>query len=205
MHWFETCFTVGAPALVIPHNGVTITSQPVFLDWDTVATASEYQLQIDSTITFIHQLVDRPLLESQFGTYDLPAGTYYWRVRANGACGWGAWSAVRWFRIGVDAVEEIDGGNIPTSYSLSQNYPNPFNPSTAIEFTLPRPCPVTLEVYDIVGRKVRTLVSEAVTAGTKRVIWDGCNADGAGVASGVYFYRIMASDFSETRKMLLLK
>ena len=206
INWFETCSTVEAPALVTPHDSASVSSQPASFDWDTVATASKYQLQIDDTITCVSPRVDVQFAASQFGTYDLNDQTrYYWRVRAYGTCGWGAWSTVRTFTTGPVAVEEIDAASIPTAYSLSQNYPNPFNPSTAIEFTLPRPSQVTLEVYDIVGRKVRTLVSEAVTAGTKRVIWDGNNADGATVASGVYFYRIRASDFSETRKMLLLK
>jgi|GEM_PF-2412924 len=206
-NWFKTCDLVGAPVLVIPHDADTVSSKPVSFDWNDVATASKYQFQIDDTITFAIPLADLQLVGSHFGTYDLDYGTrYYWRVRAYGTCGWGAWSIVRTFITSTAlAVEEIDAGNIPTAYSLSQNYPNPFNPSTAIEFTLPRPGQITLEVFDIVGRKVRTLVSEAVTAGTKRVIWDGNNADGATVASGVYFYRIKASDFSETRKMLLLK
>jgi hypothetical protein len=205
--WFKTCYMVGAPVLATPHDGDTILSMPVSFDWDTVATASKYQFQIDDTVTCVSPLVDEQMVASQFGTYDLGFGIrYYWRVRAYGTCGWGSWSAARSCTTSAAlAVEEIDAGNMPTAYSLSQNYPNPFNPSTAIEFTLPRWGQVTLEVYDIVGRKVRTLVSEAVTAGTKRVIWDGNNADGATVASGVYFYRIKASDFSETRKMLLLK
>ncbi|MCX6831865.1 MAG: fibronectin type III domain-containing protein, partial [candidate division Zixibacteria bacterium] len=204
--WFKTCYMVEAPVLVTPHDSDTVDPRPVSFDWNDVATASKYQFQIDDTITCISPLVDEQLVASQFGTYDLDYGTrYYWRVRAYGTCGWGAWSTVRTCFSSPTAVEEIDVGNMPTAYSLAQNYPNPFNPSTAIEFTLPRPGQVTLEVYDIVGRKTRTLVSEAVTAGTKRVIWDGCNADGATVASGVYFYRIKAGDFIETRKMLLLK
>jgi hypothetical protein len=205
--WFRICYAIGVPVLTIPADGDTISSQPASFDWNDVATASKYQFQVDDTVTCVSPLIDQQLVSSQYGTYDLAYGTrYYWRVRAYGTCGWGAWSAARTCTTSIVlAVEEIDAGNMPTAYSLSQNYPNPFNPSTAIEFTLPRPGQVTLEIYDIVGRKVRTLVSEAVSVGTKRVIWDGCSADGTTVASGIYFYRIKANDFSETRKMLLLK
>jgi hypothetical protein len=205
--WFKTCYMVGAPVLVTPTDGDTIMSMPASFDWDNVTTATKYQFQIDDTITCVSPLADVQLVASQYGTYDLSFGVrYYWRVRAYGTCGWGTWSSARSCTTSAAlAVEEIGTGSMPTAYSLAQNYPNPFNPSTAIEFTLPRPCQVTLEVYDIVGRKVRTLVSEAVTAGAKRVIWDGCDAGGATAASGVYFYRIKAGDFIETRKMLLLK
>lgn len=206
-NWFKTCYMLGAPVLVTPTDGDTIMSMPVSFDWNDVATASKYQFQIDDTITFVSPLTNQQMTASQFGTYDLGFGIrYYWRVRAYGTCGWGSWSTVRSCTTSAAlAVEEIGTGNLPMVYSLSQNYPNPFNPSTAIEFALPRPGLVMLDVYDIIGRRVRTLVSEAITAGTKRVIWDGRDAAGATVASGVYFYRIIADEFIETRKMLLLK
>jgi hypothetical protein len=205
--WFKTCYAVGAPVLVTPVDGDTISSQPASFDWNNVATATKYQFQIDDTVSFVSPLMDGQMIASQFGTYDLSEGSrYYWRVRAYGTCGWGNWSAIRSCTTSVTlAVEEITTGGIPTAYSLAQNYPNPFNPSTAIEFTLPRPGQVTLEIYDIIGRKVRTLLSDVLTAGTKRVVWDGNSADGTSVASGVYFYRIAAGSYSETRKMLLLK
>jgi hypothetical protein len=102
-------------------------------------------------------------------------------------------------------VVDIESPTLPKEYTLSQNYPNPFNPTTTIEFALPRSGFVSIEVYDIMGRKVIDLVSEDLQAGVKRVDWDGRDRAGAEVASGVYFYRIQVNDFSETRKMLLLK
>ncbi len=205
--WFKTCYLVGAPVLVAPAEGDTVTAKPASFDWDNVATASKYQFQVDDTVTCVSPLIDVQLVASQFGTYDLQDGTrYYWRVRAYGTCGWGDWSTARTCTTStVLAIEEVGGDYVPRTFSLSQNYPNPFNPSTAIEFSVPRTSIVALEVYDIAGRKVRTLVSQAVPAGTKRVIWDGCNSDGAAAASGVYFYQIRVGDFRETRKMVLLK
>jgi hypothetical protein len=200
------CPTPAPPALNSPENDVSSLRLPVHMDW-SVAGDHLYQLKVDDTITLVSPVIETQLAVSNYTITSLDTNkSYYWAVRTHNSCGWGTWSSVRKFTIGIaTAVEEVAAGHYPAQFVLSQNYPNPFNPSTAIEFTLPRSGQVTLEVYDIVGRKVRTLVSEAVTAGTKRVIWDGCNSDGAAVASGVYFYRITASDFSETRKMLLLK
>ena len=93
----------------------------------------------------------------------------------------------------------------PSEFDLSQNYPNPFNPTTKIEFTLGKSGFVALQIYDVLGRKVRTLVSEEVSSGYKSVIWDGKNEEGEDVASGVYFYQLKVGDFSEPKKMLLLK
>jgi len=90
--------------------------------------------------------------------------------------------------------------SLPTDFSLSQNYPNPFNPVTDIEFGLPSPCHVRLEVYNVVGQTVVTLVDGRREAGFYTVSWDGSN-----VASGVYLYRLTAGDYVQTRKMLLLK
>ncbi len=94
---------------------------------------------------------------------------------------------------------------LPKKFELSQNFPNPFNANTRIRFSVPKASHVKLEVYDILGRKVRTLADEDMTAGFKQVIWDGRNQSGDEVASGVYFYRIKATDFVMTKKMTLLK
>ncbi len=85
-------------------------------------------------------------------------------------------------------------------FGLSQNYPNPFNPSTTIKFELPRASQVNLSVYDILGREVAVLANERRDAGVHEVKFDG-----TGLSSGVYFYRLTADDFLQTRKLLLLK
>ena len=95
--------------------------------------------------------------------------------------------------------------NLPTEYALSQNYPNPFNPSTEISFALPENAFVELSVFNILGQRVNTLVGGEMPAGNHQVSWDGTDSDGGSVASGIYFYRISAGDFSSSKKMLLLK
>jgi len=102
-------------------------------------------------------------------------------------------------------VEEIETPNLPKDFKLCQNYPNPFNPETRIRFSLPRSAFVTIEVYSLLGQRVRTLVSEQLTAGFKEVIWNGMDGNSCSVASGIYFYRIKAGDFTQTRKMVLMK
>ncbi len=101
-------------------------------------------------------------------------------------------------------IAENDGA-LPAVFSLAQNYPNPFNPTTEISFGLPTAGPVKLEIFDIVGRKVKTLVNREMAAGVHKVIWDGRNEEGGSVGSGIYFYRLSSGDNSIARKMVMLK
>ena len=94
---------------------------------------------------------------------------------------------------------------IPKSFKLLQNYPNPFNPVTTISYDLPHESYVTLMIYDITGRLVKTLVNDRQSAGYYTLQWDATNAKGQPVSAGVYFYQIRAVDFVQTRKMVLLK
>lgn len=104
----------------------------------------------------------------------------------------------------VSDVEEP--GVVPTEFTLSQNFPNPFNPSTTIRFALPKEAPVTLEIYNILGMKIRTLISgQSMNAAFHTVVWDGKDDAGVGVPSGMYLYRIHADKFQASKKMTLLK
>jgi len=94
---------------------------------------------------------------------------------------------------------------LPKEYQLEQNYPNPFNPQTTIEFALPDVGQVELEVYNVLGQKVKTLLNQQLPAGYHSVNWDGTDGSGLKVASGVYFYRLAADTFNSYRKMLLVK
>jgi PKD repeat protein len=95
--------------------------------------------------------------------------------------------------------------NLPDEFSLGQNYPNPFNPTTTIQYNLPEAAQVRLEIYNMTGQRVRTLVSGGMDAGNHSVQWDGTNEYGEKVASGVYIYRIVAGSFIQTRKMVMMK
>lgn len=99
----------------------------------------------------------------------------------------------------------FDPNIVPNTFFLSQNFPNPFNPSTVIRFGLPIEENVTLKVYDILGREVKTLVNETLRPGYHSVEWDGTNNYGSKVASGIYVYRIVAGKFVKSMKMMMLK
>ncbi|MBD3169061.1 MAG: T9SS type A sorting domain-containing protein [candidate division Zixibacteria bacterium] len=94
---------------------------------------------------------------------------------------------------------------LPAQVSISQNYPNPFNPSTTIDYTLPSASKVNIEVFNLVGQKVKTLVDANVQSGVHSVTWDGTNDNGSKVSSGVYFYRLSADDETIVKRMTLMK
>jgi hypothetical protein len=105
----------------------------------------------------------------------------------------------------TDVGDFSDEEGIPHDYCLSQNYPNPFNPNTQIQFGLPAPHHVRIEIFNSLGRKVITLVDRFLSAGYKTVYWDGKDKDGNQVSSGIYLYRLEADDFTCTCKMILMK
>ncbi len=131
------------------------------------------------------------------------------------------------FYLTIDNVEmketfTFDGGNgskvelsnltagdhtdvLPINFSLSQNYPNPFNPTTTIEFSLPTAGKTKIEVYNILGELVSTPFDGIAAAGANSIVWDGTNSKGQNVSSGIYFYRLTADEYTETKKMTLLK
>jgi hypothetical protein len=94
---------------------------------------------------------------------------------------------------------------VPSEYALGQNYPNPFNPVTEIEFSVPMAGPVQLEVFNMLGQKVATLVNEVKTAGTWHARWNASDSFGGKVSSGLYLDRLTAPGFSTTKRMVLLK
>jgi hypothetical protein len=103
----------------------------------------------------------------------------------------------------VDIGTSVESGNNKVyKYALSQNYPNPFNPSTLISYELPLTGLVTLKVYDLLGREVATLVNEEKPAGSYNAQFTMNNVQ---LSSGIYFYKLQAGEFVETKKMILLK
>jgi photosystem II stability/assembly factor-like uncharacterized protein len=107
-----------------------------------------------------------------------------------------------WKRSLSEIITSIDEKlkQLPSRFSLEQNYPNPFNPSTTIKFSLPKASYVTLNIFNSLGQEVAKLVSQYISAGTYTTLWKA-----VGIPSGVYFYRITAGEFLETKKLLLIK
>ncbi len=108
--------------------------------------------------------------------------------------------------IAIGPGVKVEGNEqVPQSFSLSQNYPNPFNPSTNINFALARKERATLIIYDLLGRRVRTLFDRSLDAGEYIVTWDGRDQFGVEMPSGTYLYSFESSAFSETKRMILLR
>jgi hypothetical protein len=101
--------------------------------------------------------------------------------------------------------EETQTASRPAEFELTQNYPNPFNPETKIKYALKRTGHVTLNIYNILGEKVKTLLDRDQSAGFYQIDWDGKNDNGKFVSSGIYLYKLEVNGFSEVKKMLLLK
>ncbi|MBK7091418.1 MAG: T9SS type A sorting domain-containing protein [bacterium] len=98
---------------------------------------------------------------------------------------------------------KVDDTALPGDFALLQNHPNPFNPTTTIRYSLSRPHLVQIEVYNVLGQLVSTLENSEQGVGVYETTWDGTNANGQNVASGVYFYRLKAGEFVQTCKMVL--
>ena len=110
-------------------------------------------------------------------------------------------------RGGLDALDigETKSVDLPTEYALKANYPNPFNPTTTIQFDVPEASDVRLEVYDMMGRRVATLVNGNFNAGRYEATWNARSDAGNAVASGVYLYRLQAGSFESVKRMVLMK
>jgi len=213
VYYKRNTFIPSAPVLVSPPNNATNQVPNLLLDWNSVQYAESYRVQIanDSLFTsmvFDTSNVNRDSLRVRLGLLIVNT-KYYWRVNASNVSGTGPWSTVWNFRTNPTGLNPI-GNEIPEKFALLQNYPNPFNPSTKIRFSIPsregwqRNADgvglVTLKVFDISGKEVATLVNEHLQPGTYETDWNA-----SAFSSGVYFYKIVAGNFSETRKMILMK
>ena len=113
------------------------------------------------------------------------------------------WSIIEWGK--TNQSSSIIYDNRPNDYALDQNYPNPFNPTTVVAFSLPEAQSVKLDIFNVNGQLVNTLFDDRLEAGHHQVEWDSRNKSGNPVASGIYFYRVKAGDYTNTKKMVLIR
>ncbi|MBN1559563.1 Ig-like domain-containing protein [candidate division KSB1 bacterium] len=175
----------------------------VILEWET---AREYGNSGFNVLRSLKEEGDyvkvneKIIPSSQNGRYeyvdsDIAAGrTYYYKLE----------------NISVDGSKALFGpvtaeAPVPKEFRLAQNYPNPFNPATTIRFDVPNVAQVTLQIYNVLGQHVRTLVNEQMEPGYHVIMWDSKNDQGMRVSSGVYYYQISAGDFRDVKKMALVK
>jgi len=206
-------FTVdpGASAVVpiaaSPARGVTIDSDSPMLSWYLPAQSESqltYEVEVADNAEFSSATVYDNLAQLNAQLNDLDEGNYFWRVRSKTNSESSSYSTPANFKIGsVTSIENDE--ELKLSYNLEQNYPNPFNPVTTIKYSLPEVSFVTIKIYDMLGREVKTLINQEVTAGNHKLTWKGDNNYGHKVSSGTYLYRITAGNFTEVKKMVLLK
>ena len=188
-------------ALVSPANGGQISSDSCHLLWHKpTILAQRYHVQVALDSVFATIVVDDTALTdtSRWVRTLQNNKVYWWRVCARFSDGWGMFSSTSQFRIAITGVSDQHG--TPAQYALGQNYPNPFNPGTTIRYSLPHKSQVFLAVYNTLGQHVVTLVQDQAEAGSYEVKFDG-----SALASGVYFYRIQAGSFTQTKRLLLLR
>ena len=103
------------------------------------------------------------------------------------------------------SVTDLDAGVAPYEFGLSKNFPNPFNPTTTINYEIAKAGDVSIVIYDMVGREVKTLVSDFANPGSYHVVWNAQNNQGLEVSAGMYVYKMISGDFVKVNKMLLVK
>lgn len=190
------------PELTFPLNGATdMDTLSVNLTWhaDTLQEQYEVMVATDSQFTALAYYANG-LKDTVFAISDLtPDMTYYWHVRGYGQYGYSEWSEMRSFH--TQQPTGIGGSpTLPSSFRLHQNYPNPFNPTTTITYDLPRTAQVKLELFNVLGQKVKTLVDARQPAGRYQV-----QLNLKGLASGVYYYRLKTNGFTGVKRMVLMK
>jgi len=197
------------PLVGSPINNIELKTSAATLSWFTPAQSKaklSYSVEYSENSNFANAKIATGLTEPQLNISGLKENTtYYWRAKSVDPQGSASkFSEVALFRTSgkVTAIEEQE---VPAQFELAQNYPNPFNPTTLISYALPQNAFVTLKVYDMLGREIKTLVSKEFAAGKYSIDWNGDDNFGNKVATGAYVYRITAGDFVSVKKMLLIK
>lgn len=190
------------PVLSTPAHATTDVSLTPVFSWFPAADADSYRIQVSTSVQFHSNtfVIDTTVTDTSMTPSKQlePNKIYYWRANAGNAYGTSFWTAGFGFK--TTPAAGVKEGNIPVAFSLEQNYPNPFNPVTTIEYSIPKSSFVTLKIYDMLGNEIKKLVNEQKSPGYYRVDFNGSK-----MASGIYFYRLEANDFTTVKKMVLLK
>jgi uncharacterized lipoprotein YddW (UPF0748 family) len=199
-------FTTGfptTPVLSYPLNNTGNIPVDTILYWNASQAVVSYDVMLARSADFAANTIvvnAQGITDTSIIVAGMNVNTFhFWKVRANNSFGISNWSPVWRFKtvnpLGIDD-EEI----LPSEYALEQNYPNPFNPSTNFRFKLAEAGLTTLKIYNLLGQEVTEVVNEFMNPGTYDIRFDA-----AGLASGIYFYRIRVNDFSASKKMILVR
>jgi hypothetical protein len=186
--------------LISPIAAVGVPRNPILV-WYSSNSATSYHIQVSANSVFPSTIVDTTVADTLLKLSPLAANTsFYWRLSASNEHGTSEYSITTSFTTGdqIVTINELTG--ITREFKVFQNYPNPFNPITTIAYELPTTSFVTLTVYNVIVKKVSTLVNETRSAGRYSIQFDASN-----LSSGLYFYHLQAGNKSFIKKMLLLK
>jgi predicted phage tail protein len=196
------------PLIGSPDHGQAINNTTAVLSW-IIPTQSSSQLSYKLEYASKPDMSDAKVITNINKPFQQIIGlnlstTYYWRVTSSNQNGSSNPSAIGSFKIN-NITDVLKEEVIPTAFELSQNYPNPFNPTTKIAFALPQNSFVSLKIYDMLGREIKSLLNSEMLAGNHSIDWNGEDNNGFKVASGAYIYKITAGNFMAVKKMVLIK
>jgi hypothetical protein len=196
-------FVVGGTASILPVELTSFTasadSDKILLNWQTATEVNNYGFDVERRIIGKTEWLKIAFIQGN-GTSNIPhnysytdhsltSGSYVYRLKQIDNNG----------KIKYSQETEVTF-KVPRVFALSQNYPNPFNPTTVINYQLPVNSFVTLKIYDVLGREVATLINEKQNAGYYRATFNASS-----LSSGIYFYRLHAGSFTQTKKLVLIK
>jgi hypothetical protein len=207
--WSDNSLIVGSPSEIVAWDGFSISA---ISDSNVVVIYSKLEAGHDTLYTIRYDgrqwnnvdLLPRVDGFSEPSIATGPDGNFWMAFVGNSDNG-GTDVFVYGYPETITSVREPLQKTSPTGFHLAQNYPNPFNPSTRINYQLSANSYVTIKVYDVLGREVKTLVDEEEAAGEHTVIWDGTNRDGRQVVSGIYYCRLLTPNGSIIRKAVLIR
>ena len=160
---------------------------------------------IDSVANYLGPAIDRNFTRwPTLGTYVWP-NYYVFDTYAEEIEYLKSWTAERLQWMDQEMLSAEDVSFTPKEFRLYDAYPNPFNPVTTVRYDLPKNSLVTITIYDMLGKKVKTLINQIQDAGHQYIIWDGTNTNGSSIGVGVYLYQIQIEHYTQTKKMVLLK
>jgi hypothetical protein len=209
------------PVPVSPVNNAVNQAAILKFNWNASTGAGSYKIQLSTTSAFTTLLVnDSVITTTSLQVAGLANGTkYYWRVNAKNTSGTSPWSTVMDFTTIAAATKFVSslstvnhsdliqyGGAadilsyVPAEYKLFQNYPNPFNPATTINYSIPKSGLVTIKIYNVLGKEIETLINEEKSAGNYSLVFSAGN-----LPSGIYFYQMQSGNFSQIKKLIILK
>ena len=190
------------PVLIAPPNNSTNQPLNVLFDWDSIAVAETYRIQLSTDSAFAITLWDTVVVQSNLrakpGLLSLNV-KYFWRVNATNIAGTGNWSAGWNFRTTTVGIK-LYSSEIPTEFKLHNNFPNPFNPSTKIRFDISKKSNTKISIYDISGRLIKDELNTILEPGKYEIDFRADN-----LASGIYFYILETQYFRDVKRMVLIK